>query len=305
MNIPRPSSRAFGILVLLVAMAWSAAQAQRARDRVPPTAPTGLAVVATTTHSVSLTWGPSTDNSNRFTYLVCCADTTVTVPQTQTSHTLEGLQSGRSYVLRVYAKDAAGNLSGPSNAVTVTLSGSVIAPTRPEVTLLEVGATHARLAWSATDDELPIWFTVFQDGQPVGTWNSTSGTFATLEQQTSYVFTVQARDIDGNLSPLSAPLLVTTAPPDPDDHTPPTMPANLGLENNGMILVQWSPSSDDRTPQSLIRYAVSLNGVLQALVAGVGSAELDPVPGVNTVAVIALDAADNASPPATATIVLP
>ena len=32
-----------------------------------------------------------------------------------------------------------------------------------------------------------------------------------IDQETTYTFTVRARDIDGNLSPMSDPLFVTTA----------------------------------------------------------------------------------------------
>ena len=100
------------------------------RDRTPPTAPTNLIVTATTEHSVSLAWGASTDNSGRFSYVICCANGTVTVSQTVTSHTIQGLKPGTTYTLRVYAKDAAGNQSKSSNAVTVTLPGQIAAPTK-------------------------------------------------------------------------------------------------------------------------------------------------------------------------------
>jgi chitin-binding protein len=101
----------------------------------------------------------------------------VTVSQTVTSHTLEGLQSGKTYIFRVYAKDAAGNLSQSSNPVTVTLPGELAAPTTPVVELLDVGPTHASLAWSSTDDGSTIWYTISIDGQPVSTLNSTTGVF--------------------------------------------------------------------------------------------------------------------------------
>ena len=114
---------AVGTLVLTMLFGSSVLSAQF-RDRIPPTAPTNLVVTATTEHSVSLAWSPSTDNSGRFSYIICCAGTTVTVSQTMTSHTLEGLQSGKTYTFRVYAKDAAGNLSKSSNPVTVTLPGA-------------------------------------------------------------------------------------------------------------------------------------------------------------------------------------
>ncbi len=101
-----------------------------ARDRTPPTAPTNVVVTSTTPDSVTLAWGRSTDNSGRFSYILCCAGSTVTVGQTVTSHTLEGLNSGATYTLRVYAKDAAGNLSKSSNVVRVTLPGDLAAPTK-------------------------------------------------------------------------------------------------------------------------------------------------------------------------------
>ena len=73
------SFTAFGILVLLASFGSSALSAQSSRDRVPPTAPTNLVVTATTETSVSLAWGPATDNSGRFSYVICCAPANVTV----------------------------------------------------------------------------------------------------------------------------------------------------------------------------------------------------------------------------------
>ena len=149
-----PSSfTAVHLLLLTIVCSSSLLSAQSSgRDRTPPTAPTNLIVTATTEHSVSLAWGASTDNSGRFSYVICCANGTVTVSQTITSHTIQGLKPGTTYTLRVYAKDAAGNQSKSSNAVTVTLPGQIAAPTKPVVTLLDVGPTHATLGWSSTDD---------------------------------------------------------------------------------------------------------------------------------------------------------
>lgn len=178
--------------------------------------------------------GPSTDNSGQFVYLICCVTTgNVTVPQTRTSHTIEGLQSGKTYTFRVYAWDAAGNTSKSSNAVTVTLPGQIAAPTTPVVQVLDAGPTHASLSWVSTDDGPLIWDTIFIDGQAVRTLNSLSFTFTCasvagptycipFDQETTYAFTVQARDSDSNHSPTSDPVLVTTEPA-PDDFTPPTL----------------------------------------------------------------------------------
>jgi chitinase len=304
------------ILVLTMLFGSSVVSAQFSRDRTPPTAPTNLVVTATTEHSVSLAWGPSTDNSGRFSYIICCAGTTVTVSQTVTSYTWEGLQSGKTYVFRVYARDAAGNLSKSSNPVTVTLPGELAAPTKPVVAVLDVGPTHATLAWSSTDDGSTIWYTIYIDGQPVSTLSSTTATFTCasvlvptycvpLNQDTTYTFTVRARDVDGNLSPLSDPVFVTTDPADPNDQTAPTQPTNLTAENDGgHIIVSWDPSTDDLAPQSLIRYDVYVNGELRAVVVGNTAAEVEGDFGANEIAVIAVDTADNESVPGTITVIL-
>ncbi len=312
-----PWFTALQVLVLTVACGSSlvSAQSSRIADRVAPTAPTNLVVTATTERSVSLTWGPSTDNSGRFSYIVCCAGSTVTVSQTMTSHTVEGLQPGRTYVIRVYAKDAAGNLSKSSNSVTVTLPGQLAAPTKPVVQVLNVGPTHASLTWASTDDGSTIWYTISIDGQAVSTMNSRTGTFTCaavlvptgcvpLNQETTYTFTVRARDVDGNLSPISDPVFVTTAPANPNDHTPPTTPANISAENTGgFFLLRWDPSSDDVAPPALIRYDVYVDGELHAVVVGNTTAEVEIYFGVtSTIDIIAVDTADNESAPGTITV---
>jgi chitodextrinase len=317
-SIPAWKLTAIHILVLMLLCDPSAlyAQTSRTRDRTPPTAPSSLVVTAVTEHSVSLAWQPSTDNSGSFSYLICCATSTVTVGQAYTSHTLEGLQSGKTYGFRVYAKDAAGNLSKSSNSVTVTLPGELAAPTKPAVTVVDVGPTHATLSWSSTDDGPSIWYSITIDGQPVATLNSKTATFTCaavlvptgcvpLNQETTYTFNVQARDVDGNLSPVSDPVIVTTAPADPNDHTPPTQPTNVAGENDGaQVIVRWSASSDDLAPQTLIRYDVRVNGELRAVVVGQTTAQFESDYGVtNNIAVVAVDTADNESAPGTTVVI--
>jgi hypothetical protein len=200
--------------------------------------------------------------------------------------------------------------------VTVTLPGELAAPTKPVVQVIDVGPTHASLTWSSTDDGSTIWYTISIDGQPVSTLNSKSATFTCaavlvptycvpLNQETTYTFTVQARDVDGNLSPVSDPVFVTTDPADPNDHTPPTQPLNVTGENvGGFITVRWDPSTDDLAPQAFIRYDVYVNGELRAVVVGNNAADVDAEFGVNVIEVIAVDTADNESAPGTVTVIL-
>jgi chitodextrinase len=302
----------FTTVLLIVAVSGSSHLSAQARDRTPPTTPTNLVATATTTTSASLSWGPSSDNSGTFNYYISGAGPAVIVPQTVTSHTITGLLPGRTYTFRVAARDLAGNNSKSSNAVTVTLPGDIPgAPTKPIVQLLGVGPTHVDLTWSSTDNGPTIWYTIYIDGQMVATVNSRAGSFTCanvmvptycvpINQATTYTFTVRARDSEGNLSPVSDPLLVTTAPADPNDQTPPTQPANISAQDiGGFLLVSWSPSSDNLAPPSLIRYDIYVDGQLRRIVVGGTAAEVDFYFEERTVTVIAVDTADNESAPGT------
>ena len=291
------------ILVLLV----PASPASAARDRKPPTTPTNLRVTGITAYSVSLAWNPSTDNSGSVTYTICCANvSSETFPGPASSRVYRaGLEAGRTFTLRISAKDAAGNVSGYSNTVTFTLPRDTTPPTKPIVTVTDVGPTHVSLSWSSTEDGPNVWFTVFMNGSAVRQGvKDTSGTFGPLSPETTYTFTVRANDFGGNVSPLSDPVTVTTEARSTNDTTPPTTPGNL--TDNGMSFQDgetwlfWQQSTDNVDPQAVIRYDVYVNGVFDHSLMGHGSTVVYGNPGVeNTYQVIAVDSAGNQSAPAT------
>lgn len=305
-----PASRAAAyaaatMLALIVTFGSSLASAQT-RDRQPPTTPTNLVVTGVTPYSVSLTWNPSTDNSGRFSYVICCGNTSsMTVPQNTTSVTYTaGLEAGRTFSLRVYAIDAAGNASGVSNSVTGRLPADRTPPSTPSVTVTDIGSTHATLAWRSVEDGPHVWFWVYQNGQPVlqGS-SSTSATIPLLEPETTYTFTVQARDFAMNFSPMSAPVLVTTEAVNPNDRTPPSAPTNLRESHyDGEITLRWDQSTDDFDPQSLIRYNVFVNGELASVIVGGGRTVVSGQPGANTITIVAVDTAGNESAAASITV---
>ncbi|NUR90468.1 MAG: hypothetical protein HOY71_40870 [Nonomuraea sp.] len=87
-------------------------------DTTPPTTPGNV-----TANGTSLSWSASTDNVGVTGYDVVRADTGAVVGTTAaTSYTVSGLPAG-SYRLQVRARDAAGNQSPLSPAVTVTVGG--------------------------------------------------------------------------------------------------------------------------------------------------------------------------------------
>ncbi|MDF2709019.1 MAG: chitinase [Nonomuraea muscovyensis] len=91
-------------------------------DTQPPSKPADLRSTGVTSTSVSLTWNASTDNVAVTGYNLYRGTTLVTTV-TGTTHTDTGLTANTPYTYTVRAKDAAGNLSPPSDPVTATTTG--------------------------------------------------------------------------------------------------------------------------------------------------------------------------------------
>ncbi|MFJ6648857.1 glycoside hydrolase family 6 protein [Streptomyces sp. NPDC091290] len=89
-------------------------------DTTAPTAPTGLRATAKTASSVSLAWTAATDNVGVTGYDVYRDGTRVGSPSTGTTYTDTGLSAATAYSYTVRARDAAGNVSAASAALSVT-----------------------------------------------------------------------------------------------------------------------------------------------------------------------------------------
>lgn len=90
-------------------------------DDEPPTAPGSPRSTAVTSTTVSLAWDASVDNVGVTGYDVL-RGTTVATTSTSTSATVTGLSPNTEYSFTVQARDAAGNKSKPTQAVTVKTS---------------------------------------------------------------------------------------------------------------------------------------------------------------------------------------
>lgn len=300
-------------LSLLIAASACCLPAEGAlRDRTPPTKPGNFRVTAKTPYSVTLAWTPSTDNSGKFTYLIASTahySERYTLPQTATTFTFtKFLHPNNTYTFIIQAKDAAGNASSPVSVSTKLPPDAMIAPTAPLLSATEIGSTYVSLAWTEAQDDGPfVKYDFFINGSlfwDMGT--NRTVTVHALFPTTTYTFNVRARDAGNNVSPLSNPVTVTTAP-DTTDLIPPTSPGNLTAQSWGEeVHLTWTQSTDNFDPQSNIRYDVYVNGELWEWQFGSGGPSIVfGNPGeLNVFEVVAVDTHGNESEPARLELVL-
>ena len=301
--VRRAAGAALALVLALVVV--GAVAAAPPRDRTPPTTPTNLRVTSLTHTSVTLAWNPSTDNSGSFSYSVSKDGQGFTVPQTQTTYTIDWLSPGRTYTFYVTAVDRALNTSGRSNTLTVTTPRDTTPPSAPQLSGAVRGPSQVSLTWTQSVDDFTKYFVgyrLFANGAPVtqhvNWWGERTVVLRHLTPATSYTFTVQASDSNGNTATSNAVTLTTAAS---SDVTPPSAPTNVRiLEDQGCaeVWVGWTQSTDDTDPQSAIEYEIYVNGVLSPLAVGAGIDRdfvYGTAQGENTFTVKAVDRAGNTS----------
>src|SRR6266540_3392491 len=132
------------------------------------------------------------------------------------------------------------NLSAPTNATLADSQGQgtitnddpapdTQAPTAPaNLRTIDVTDTTVSLAWDAATDNVGVTsYIIFNGTTQAGTTAGTTFSVGGLTPQTSYTFTVKARDAAENISPASNAVTITTTaadglPPDPATIAPPT-----------------------------------------------------------------------------------
>ncbi len=217
-------------------------------DTQPPSAPTNLAASAITATSFTLSWVAATDNVAVTGYEVFRNGTSIGLT-TATSFSVTGLTAGTAYSMTVRAKDAAGNSSVASNALSVTTSSAsdTQAPSAPtSLNSPSKTATSVSLAWTASTDNVGVTgYDIYNGNTLAGSSNTTSFTVTNLSASTAYSFSVKARDAAGNVSPASNTLAVTTATA--SDSQAPSVPTNLAassITSSGFTL-SWNASTDN------------------------------------------------------------
>ncbi len=185
-------------------------------DTQAPTTP-GQPVCSVNEDSVTLSWPLSTDNVGVVAYDIYHDGTLYASPATS-PHTLNDLQFNFTYRWSVFARDAAGNVSGTSPLVTCATgpSSDTTAPSTPgTLSFSNVTQTSANLSWGASTDNVGVRsYVVRTSSNPnvhtvTGNPPATSATVA-LACGTSYTLFVVARDKAGNTSGQSNSVTLTT-----------------------------------------------------------------------------------------------
>ncbi|WP_049571146.1 glycosyl hydrolase family 18 protein [Nonomuraea sp. SBT364] len=196
---------------------WEVTDGGGGDDTTAPSVPGNLRSTGVTSSSVSLAWNASTDNVAVTGYEVYRGSTLVSTV-TGTTHTDTGLSADTAYTYTVRARDAAGNRSAASTAVTARTSqggggDDTEAPSVPG-NLRSTGVTSSSvsLAWNASTDNVAVTgYEVYRGSTLVSTVTGTTHTDTGLSADTAYTYTVRARDAAGNRSAASTAVTARTS----------------------------------------------------------------------------------------------
>jgi hypothetical protein len=126
------------------------------------------------------------------------------------------------------------------------------------------------LAWDpSTDKSGSVSYNGVEVTEHVNWYAETRVVLRHLTPATTYTFTVEADDFNGNTARSNAVTLTTEAT---SDVTPPSTPTNVRIVDGGCVefWIGWTQSTDDTDPQYAIEYEIYVNGVLSPLAVGAG-----------------------------------
>jgi len=213
-------------------------------DTIAPTTPANLASTLSGS-TAGLTWSPSTDNTGVTGYRVTRNGTAIT-QVLNTFYDDTNLAPG-TYTYSVAAVDAAGNLSGSSTSVSVTVAPppatDTIAPTVPTGLVTTVVGSTISLGWTPSTDNTGVTgYRVTRNGLVRGTTNDTTFLDSGLAAGT-HTYSVAAFDGAGNVSAESATTSATVAAAETLGFiTPSVLPdATLGQSYLGYIVASDPP----------------------------------------------------------------
>lgn len=118
-----------------------------------------------------------------------------------------------------------------------------LAPTPPtNITASDITETQINLSWTAPVNANVTGYDIYKNQILVASSTTPSYRVSGLQPNTSYLFTVKAKNANGNISASSAPLQTKTIP----DITPPTIPVNFDIASlmSRKVNLSWDPVTD-------------------------------------------------------------
>jgi hypothetical protein len=239
-------------------------------DTEKPTAST-LTNASPTLTEVVLNWSGSTDNVgvtgyNIYTYISASGGTptyTSLGNSFNINFTNLGVTAGQTFKVIIKAKDAAGNLSGASNEVSITVPIPLPAldtekPTSPTLTNMPPTSTSVVLNWSGSTDNVAVTgyivqvYKIIEGDVPTYTNYFTTGTsieikYAELPLNAGQFFkvTVLAKDAADNYSSLSNEITINIPYPPTDTQLPTAPTLSNTIPTASDVVLNWSGSTDN------------------------------------------------------------
>jgi len=208
---------------------------------------------------VTLGWTAAQDNVAVTTYRLYQDNVDIGAFDGATLSTPVGdLQSGLTYLFRVEAEDAAGNLTFGGPSLSVDLSDTIAPAWPPNAECLptEITPTSVKLGWStATDSSEVAGYQIWSDDvlHKSVPGDQTSATVDGLTPLTDYTFSLVAVDSVGNETTDGPSVLVSTT-----DYPQPSWPLDAALSADNVtattLSLNWSAPTDDQPMASFEIY---------------------------------------------------
>jgi fibronectin type 3 domain-containing protein len=253
-------------------------------DTAAPSVPTGLAATTPSTTSVKLTWSASTDNVGVTGYDVFRDSALLSTVGAVTTYTDSTVAAGSTHTYQVRARDAAGNVSALTAAVSVTT-------TVPPDTFIDssppVGTTSTSATFTFHASATPATFTCKLDNGTAA--SCTSPKSYTGLTQALHTFAVYAT-VGGAVDPTPAAWSWTV------DTTAPSAPTGLvaTTPSSTSVALSWTAATDNT---GVTGYDLFRDGALLTTIAPATAYTDSTVTGgsTHTYAVRARDIAGNVS----------
>ncbi len=249
-------------------------------DVTAPTVPTGLTASSTSSSAIFLSWTASTDptvagqtTSGIAGYQVfrCsgagCTPSVQVATSTTTSLSNTGLSASTTYVFRLKAYDAAGNLSGFSTTATASTPAApdLTAPVISAISAGSITQTGATIFWTTNEnsDSQVEYGTTLSYGLASALNTSMvishSTPLSALSAGTLYHYRVKSKDAAGNLATSADNTFTTQSAP---DTTAPIVSITSPVSGNVSGSITFSASASDPLAAGQVNSGLFLTSLL-------------------------------------------